>query len=92
MNGKCANACAPSTIVSMPRARASSQISLDREDLAGQVRDVAEVQHLRRRRDRRASSRSARSSIDFGGTGNEIFLSTIPSRRSRWCQVSSMRR
>ena len=26
-----------------------------------------------------------------GGTGNEIVLSTMPSRRSRWRQVVSMR-
>ena len=35
--------------------------------------------------------RSARSSIDGGGTGNEIFLTVIPSRRTRWSHVSSIR-
>ena len=38
-----------------------------------------------------ASNRSARSSRLGGGKGKEIVFSTIPSRRSRWRQVVSMR-
>ena len=90
LNGKCAKACAPSTIgldAAAPRLVADP---LHRKDLAGEIRDVAEVQDLRRRRDR------ARAAIGevvhaIGGTGNEIFVSMMPSRRTRCSQVSSMR-
>ena len=34
---------------------------------------------------------STRKSIDGGGSGNETFLRTIPSRRTRCSQVVSMR-
>ena len=50
--GKCANACAPSTIVLTPRRRASSQICFTGKIWPGQVGDVAEVQDFGRRRDR----------------------------------------
>ena len=36
-------------------------------------------------------NRSARASSDGGGTGNEIFLMVIPSRRARWSHVVSIR-
>ena len=38
-----------------------------------------------------SSNRSARTSRLGGGKGKEIVLSTIPSRRSRWRQVVSIR-
>jgi hypothetical protein len=78
-------------MVLMPRRAPSSADLAHGEDLAGQVGDVAEVQDLRARRDRAFESRSARSSIDGGGTGNEIFVSVMPSRRTRCSHVSSMR-
>ena len=37
------------------------------------------------------SKRSARSSSEGGGVGNEMVLSTMPSRRSRCFQVVIMR-
>ena len=39
----------------------------------------------------RPMRRSASSSSEAGGTGNETFVSVIPSRLTRCSQVSSMR-
>ena len=61
------------------------------EDLAGEVRHVAEVDDPRPRGD---GPREAVHDVlhrEGGGTGNEIVLSTIPSRRSRCRQVVSIR-
>ena len=90
MNGKCANACAPSTIVWMPRARAIRAMS--RTGNSCPVRLVmwqmwitfvfgviARVM------------RSVSSDRLVVGTGNAIFVTTILSRRTRWSQVSSIR-
>jgi hypothetical protein len=38
-----------------------------------------------------ASKRLVNSSCDVAGAGSEIFVSLIPSRRTRCSQVSSMR-
>ena len=38
-----------------------------------------------------ASIRFVRSLRSVVGTGNEIFVTLIPSRRARWSHVSSMR-
>jgi hypothetical protein len=69
-------------MVLIPRRRASSQIRL-----TGKIWPVRLVmwQKCSTRVDGpiALSSRSARSSIDFGGTGNEIFFTVMPSRRAR---------
>ena len=51
MKGNCAKACAPSTITSMLRSRPMRQIFCHREDLPGAIRDVADVDDARLRRD-----------------------------------------
>ena len=82
VNGNCANACAPSTIVFTPRRRASSQICF-----TGKICPVRFVMWQKCSTFVAGviapSSRVARSSIDGGGTGNEICLTRMPSRRTR---------
>ena len=64
--------------------------ALDRKDLTGEVRDVAEVEDLRRRCDR-PEQPVGELVVRARGTGNEIFDSLMRSRRTRCSQVSSMR-
>ncbi len=90
MKGKWAKAWAPSTIVSIPRSRAIRQIRF-----TGKTWPVRFVMwHTRMtfvRGVTASSNRSARTSRLGGGKGKEIVFSTMPSRRSRWRQVVSMR-
>ena len=61
--------------------------ALDREDLAGAVGDVADQDQFRLGRDRLLEALVQIVHAEGGGTGNEIVLRTMPSRRSRWRKV-----
>ena len=65
--------------------------ALHGKDLPREVGDVAEVQDLCCRRQRGNQRGLTARSATAGGTGNEIFVSLIPSRRTRCSHVSSMR-
>jgi hypothetical protein len=78
LNGNCAKACAPSTITSMPRLRAKLTDLFDRENLAGEIGDVAEVDDARARGNGASQQRSTRSSSEGDGVGKETGLQHDP--------------
>jgi hypothetical protein len=90
VKGKCAKVCPPSTMVTIPRRRASSQMRF-----TGKICPVVYVMWQMWITFVRAvtaeKTRSYSVSIDGGGVGKLTSLSTTPSRRSRCRQAVIIR-